>query len=580
MADFIGTAGKDQLVGTADPDNFDMSQGGNDKVEGRNGDDVFNFGAAFTGKDKIDGGNGFDLLTLNGDYSAGVNFTDTSLVSVEAIEFAGGHSYTLKFTDANFAGLFIVDGRALGAAESLNIDMRNDTDGFTTMFGGAGDDTLRGGGGDDAIVLTKGGADIAIGGAGADIVSLGAAFGADDRVDGGAGADIAALKGDYVGGLAITKPMMQGIETLHLEGAFDYDITLNDKVAGASLSFDASGIEGANHNVVLDAHREKNATITLTGSSGNDRFTGGDGSDSANFTQGGNDTGIGGLGSDSFNFGATLTDNDRVDGGGGFDSLLLNGDYSAGFTFKTNTMQGVEQITLFAGNSYSLIMNDANVAAGATLGISASGLVGAQTLIFDGTAETDGDFLATGGAAADTLDGGAGDDTLGGGAGDDVLNGHDGDDTLAGGGGADILNGGAGTDRLNGSSDADIFVFNDVSESTGAARDTIVNFTTVSEEEPVDKIDLAWAVTAIDDLVDEGSMDEATLDTDLAAAIGTAELGEGNAVVFVADDGDLEGHTFLIVDHGGGAGYQAGLDLVIEIETGVSLTLLELDNFI
>jgi hypothetical protein len=96
----------------------------------------------------------------------------------------------------------------------------------------------------------------------------------------------------------------------------------------------------------------------------------------------------------------------------------------------------------------------------------------------------------------------------------------------------------------------------------------------------VDVIELPWAVAEIDDVVNNGTLSEATFDTDLEDAIGSGELGAGNAVIFIADEGDLIENPFLIVDVNGTAGYQAGEDLVLELESGVNLNNLSADNFI
>lgn len=578
--DFIGTAGKDQFSGSGEDDHFDMGQGGQDKVLGGGGDDTIDFGAALTAGDKIDGGGGFDTLIMNGDYSGGLTFADDTLVNIEWIELGAGHSYTLEFGDANFTGLFVLDGRDLGVGESLVADARADTDTRVTMFGGAGNDTLRGGLGNDSFILTKGGTDTANGGDGSDGFAMGGTLDVTDQIDGGLGPDLMTLLGDYSAGLTIDKHMVRSIETIVFSGDFDYDITLANKVINGSIAIDASGI-GAGHGVTFDAHSAKSGGINFTASAGTDFFTGGDGNDTCDFSLGGKDTGHGGAGNDVFIFGATFHDKDKVDGGDGFDSLLLNGDYSAGFTFKQNAIDNIEQISLFAGHSYDITMVDGNVAAGKQLSISASGLTPTQVLTFDGTAEIDGRFLVTGGAAADIIDGSSGDDTLGGSGGIDTLNGHDGDDTLAGGTGDDILNGGAGADRLNGSTDNDTFLYADVSESTGVTHDTFVTFGVAdSEGAVVDKLDLAWTVTGVDDAVTDGALNEATFDADLAAAVGANELAADHAVLFTADDGDLEGKTFLIVEHGGGAGYQAGQDLVIQIEQILNADDLATGNFI
>ena len=88
--DFIGTSGRDNYVGTVDPDEFDMSQGGRDTVSGLDGDDVFIFGSELNANDQIDGGADFDTLILDGNYLAGVVFTPTTLVNVEEIVLEAG----------------------------------------------------------------------------------------------------------------------------------------------------------------------------------------------------------------------------------------------------------------------------------------------------------------------------------------------------------------------------------------------------------------------------------------------------------------------------------------------------------
>jgi Ca2+-binding RTX toxin-like protein len=580
MADFIGTAGKDKITGTEGDDSFDMSQGGNDKVIGRAGDDVMNFGAALGAGDKIDGGNGFDTVVIDGDYSGGLAFADTTLTSVEWLELAGGHSYTLSFVDANFTLGFVIDGRDLGAGDALVVDARLDTDTDITMFGGAGNDRLRGGAGGDTFLLTKGGSDNATGGAGNDGFAMGGTLDASDKLDGGAGSDLVSLLGDYTGGLDITKTMLRGIETMILNGAFDYNLTLGKKVVDGSMTIDASGLLGG-HHAIIDASAEKSASVHLTGSRGDDIFTGGGGNDTMDLSRGGDDTAYGGDGNDSFSFGEKYNADDRVDGGAGFDSLVFGGDFSSGFTFKQNAIDGIEQITLLAGNSYDFTMVDGNVAAGARLTITASGLPSGQTFVFDGTAETDGSFSVTAGGGDDTLDGSSGGDTLGGGAGDDIVTGFLGDDTLVGGSGDDVIDGGAGTDRVNGGTGADVYVYHGVSESTGAAHDTMLLFEVIDEEDAiVDKIDLDVTVTGVDKEVLKGDLNEATFDDDLTAAIGADELGADHAVVFIAEGGDLEAHTYIIVDANGTAGYQVGEDYVFEVELTANILDLSVDNFI
>jgi hypothetical protein len=63
-------------------------------------------------------------------------------------------------------------------------------------------------------------------------------------------------------------------------------------------------------------------------------------------------------------------------------------------------------------------------------------------------------------------------------------------------------------------------------------------------------------------------LNAASLDSDLAAAL--AGLNANHAVQFTADSGTLAGHNFEVIDTNGIAGYQAGQDMVIELQTPVN----------
>ncbi len=69
-----------------------------------------------------------------------------------------------------------------------------------------------------------------------------------------------------------------------------------------------------------------------------------------------------------------------------------------------------------------------------------------------------------------------------------------------------------------------------------------------------------------------GALSTATFDSDLASDVGAGQMAAHHAVLFTADAGTLSGHTFLVVDENGTAGYQAGADLVIDV-TGATGTL-------
>ena len=87
-------------------------------------------------------------------------------------------------------------------------------------------------------------------------------------------------------------------------------------------------------------------TGTVFGGSGNDNVIGGSGADRFDLSTGGTDSAFGGDGNDQFLLGAALTPADTIDGGNGFDTVILNGNYSAGLTFAPTTMTNVERLLL------------------------------------------------------------------------------------------------------------------------------------------------------------------------------------------------------------------------------------------
>ncbi|HEX2592713.1 MAG TPA: bluetail domain-containing putative surface protein, partial [Rhizomicrobium sp.] len=182
---------------------------------------------------------------------------------------------------------------------------------------------------------------------------------------------------------------------------------------------------------------------------------------------------------------------------------------------------------------YNLTLNDNTVAPGLSLTVDGSGLSATSELILNGAAETNGQLVLTGGA---------------------------GDDTLTGGARTDTITGGLGADKITGGGGSDIIVYNATAESTGLNYDTVDGFFFSR-----DQFDLATAVTGVDAAVTTGALSAATFNADLATALDALHLGQSHAVLFTANSGSLAGHTFLVVDQNGIAGYQANLDLVVEL---------------
>jgi len=147
-------------------------------------------------------------------------------------------------------------------------------------------------------------------------------------------------------------------------------------------------------------------------------------------------------------------------------------------------------------------------------------------------------------------------------------------DQITGDAGANQITGGGGADLLVGGGGGDTFVYTSTADSTGSGYDTIVGFDTTS-----DRIDLPGAVTGIDAAISSGSLSSASIDSDLAAAIGSSQMASHHAVLFTPTSGDLAGQNFLIVDANGTAGYQAGQDFVIGLHSG-NLAGLNTGDFI
>ncbi|MFN3944540.1 MAG: calcium-binding protein [Allosphingosinicella sp.] len=336
----------------------------------------------------------------------------------------------------------------------------------TTFHGTATNDHYTGGEASDLFLLGQGGNDTIFGGGGDDGFYFGATLTSADRVSGGPGNDQLGLQGDYWAGLGFDAATIAGVEMLVLlSGAdarfgdtagnhYSYRLTMHDGnvAAGERLTVNFNTLR-VGENVTFDGSAETDGHFLTYAGLGHDDLTGGQADD-------------------GFYFGhARFGAGDRVDGQGGADQIGLQGNYSGAhaLAFGADQIRNVEMLVLMTGGdtrfgsggsgySYDLTMHDANVVAGTMLTVNANTLRSDESLTFDGSAETDGNYRIFSGSGDDHLRGGAGNDQLWGGAGDDIL---------TGGLGADMLRGGSGDDR---------FVYLSVSDSTAAAMDHILDF--------------------------------------------------------------------------------------------------------
>ncbi|MGH6870174.1 MAG: beta strand repeat-containing protein [Rhizomicrobium sp.] len=561
-----GTAGADTYNGGIGDDIFKMQDGGVDNVSGGTGDDTFYFGSTLTAADTINGGTGSDTVVLGDASYTGGNalvLGATTLTSVEKITLHAGYSFDITSNDANVAPgtTLTINGASLGAGDTITFDGSAETDGHFLFLDGAGNDSLTGGAQHDVFRLIRGGNDTVHAGGGNDLIVMDGTLTAADHIDGGAGNDQIQLSGDYSAGITLGATTLTSIETIRMAPGYSYNLTTNDGNVGAGqvLYVNAASL-GAGDTLTFNGSAETDGSFSILGGAGNDVLTGGAGNDIFNLMNGGNDTVHGGGGNDVFSFDGAFTAADTIDGGTGSDTISLNGDYSGGLTLGSTTITNIHRFAFTDGFNYNITLNAANAGATDVMTVDATSMTGGSNgVTFDASAVTDG--------ARFVMNGGAGSDSFIGGASDDILNGGDGNDSLTGGLGRDVMSGGAGSDTFN---------FAGASDSTGPNHDVITDFDFSS-----DLVHITGAtVGAIDAAVTTGTLGPANFDVNLASAVGAGQLAAHDAVLFTADAGKLAGHTFLVVDLNGVAGYQGGQDLVIEVTGGSNFASLSTSTFV
>ena len=395
------------LTGTTGADTL-AGAAGNDSLTGLAGTDLLQGNA---GQDTLDGGAGVDTLDggtgadrmLGGLGNDGYLVDNAGDVVVEQV----GEGTDLVTSSVNFVLPANLENLSLGgtALQGTGNELPNTLTGnasANTLSGLDGNDTLNGNAGNDTL---NGG--------------LG-----DDRLDGQAGAD--RLVGNA------------GNDTYLVDIAGDVVVEAADEGTDI-VQATASHVLAANvENLVLSG-----AAINGTGNDLTNVITG---SALANSLLGldGNDTLLGGDGNDTLDGGLG---NDRLDGNAGSDRMFgrAGNDFfvvdSASDVVNEALNEGTD--TVAAGVSFALVANIEN-------------------LTLSGTDPING----TGNTLANVITGNIANNVLTGLAGLDTLFGAGGSDTLDGGAGADSLDGGTGADQLTGGLGDDIYMVDNLGDTT------------------------------------------------------------------------------------------------------------------
>ncbi|WP_026870541.1 calcium-binding protein [Inquilinus limosus] len=385
MTDYVGTDGKDTLVGGAGNDRF-FGRGGDDTLTGGGGNDIFVFDARAFGQDTITDFNDGDKIDLSPlyitDFDTLKHFMkqdgDDVVITfgygmMEAIPpdppWPNNEVIRLKNVslDSLSADDFVFDTST--TPRSVNGTTFDDA-----LFGGNGNEWIDGGNGNDVV----------FGGGGDDRIYQGV------RVDGGAGVDTVILGNDFV------------------HWGFSADLQFGEytnveNVDGTSYDDTVRGDRGSN---VLRGLGDNDA---LAGRDGNDVLDGGEGADSLD----------GGGGTDLANYWFSPTPYRPAVGV----TVDLSTGTGRGGDAQGDTLIGIENI--YGSSERDHLIGDAG--ANRIVGFSGNDVLegGNGDDVLDGHAHAD---IIEGGDGNDTLIGGVGHDRLVGGAGKDAMRGGDGID--------------------------------------------------------------------------------------------------------------------------------------------------------
>jgi Ca2+-binding RTX toxin-like protein len=211
--------------------------------------------------------------------------------------------------------------------------------------------------------------------------------------------------------------------------------------------------------------------------------------------------------------------------------MFLRGNYTIDFNAPgyTGLFTNIDNLTLTSVTDeryargggtefdYNLTLSNALVGSGKTLTVNGALLMATETMIVDGSQESDGFLRLYGGRAADTLKGGS----LG-----------------------DLLQGGLGADSLTGGGGADTFQYTKTEESTTVSIDQILDFAAGTDKIDLAKIDANTAMA--------GNQDFSWIGSNAFTGSGNASAGqlrafENGGSWFVEGDTNGDGTADLVI---------------------------------
>jgi Ca2+-binding RTX toxin-like protein len=426
------------------------------------------------------------------------------------------------------------------------------------FYGTSGDDTITGTKHADHFDMSQGGDDIVFGGGGADIFYYGDAFTASDQIDGGLTRvkhhapeilSTVELNGDYSAGVVFGASTMINIAHIVLDAGHSYSLTTNAATVGFGqvLEVNATAL-GAGDTLVFNDSADTEGSILVESNAGSATI-------------------IGGTGNDNFVLGTSLNASDHIDGGGGANTLSLNGDYSGTVALDGSLLSNIQTIDLGAG-TYSFTAADSLLASGKTLLIAGTfDTMANVNVTFDGSAETDGSFTfqylsgnITGGQSADAFHNITG--TVTGGGGNDFFESITGTVNMGDGSQVSVefssgtFNGGAGSDNYSDSSGtfnggSGFQAFNECSGTFNLQNSSQVAFSAGDQATLY-----MGALLSSNDSVEGGGVTTIVLDGDYSAGLSLSNVSEiglltltaGHSYNFTSGDYFAEIHDTATVD--------------------------------